>query len=174
MNVNNAFRTKRITVSGILLALVVIVLYFESIMPTNRLALYALSSFFVSVIIIEFGIKSGWLFYAASAIMALIIIPDKIGLTPYMIFFGIYGIIKFYIEKLDKLPYEYVLKMLFFNACMVTAIILVKEIFIESVKINFPWWIVILLFEFVFVIYDYVYSLFIQYYKNRVKKILGL
>jgi hypothetical protein len=36
---------KRIALSGVLLALVVIVLYAESIAPTSKLTLYALSSF---------------------------------------------------------------------------------------------------------------------------------
>ena len=79
--------TRKVALGGILLALTVIILYAESVMPTSKLSLYALSSFFVSVIVIESGIRAGWIFYVASSLLALIIIPDKIALIPYLVFF---------------------------------------------------------------------------------------
>lgn len=174
MNRNNFINSRKLALSGILLALAVLTLYAESIVPTSKLSLYALSSFFVSVIVMESGIKAGWLFYIASSLLALILIPDKIGLIPYLIFFGIYGILKFYIEKLNRLVPEYTLKMIYFNACLATAYFFVKEFFLGSVRIDYPWWAVVIGIEIVFVVYDYVYTMFIQYYNQKLKKILRL
>lgn len=166
--------TRKVALGGILLALTVIILYAESVMPTSKLSLYALSSFFVSVIVIESGIRAGWIFYVASSLLALIIIPDKIALIPYLVFFGVYGIIKFYVEKLNKPVLEYIFKVAYFNACLAAAFLLIKEFFLESVRVDFPWWAVIAVLEVVFIIYDYVYTLFIQYYNQKIKKMIRL
>lgn len=160
--------------SGILGALAVICLFLASILPTNRLSLYALSSFFISVVIIEGGIKAGWLFYAASTLLSLILVPDKPAIIPYVIFFGIYGIIKYHIEKINRLFIEYILKFVYFNLCMAAAILLIRQVFAESVKIALPWWVIIAVFEVVFFIYDYVYSMFIAYYREKLRKRLRL
>jgi hypothetical protein len=143
-------------------------------MPTNRLSLYALSSFFVAVSIIESGVRAGWLFYAATSLLALIIIPDKLGIVPYAIFFGSYGIIKFYIEKLGRIVLEYILKFAFFNACMGIAIWAVSDLFGFAVSSKLPWWLLIIALEIVFFVYDYVYTLFIGYYRDKLRPRLKL
>lgn len=174
MNGNKASATGRVALNGILAALVTITLYLESILPVNKLSLYALSSFFIAVVIMKYGIKNGWAFYLATCLLAFAVIPDKFGLIPYAVFFGLYGIVKFYIEKLNKLIPEYILKLLYFNLCLILAIFLIREFFIQNIKINFPWWIAIVLSEIVFVIYDYVYTLLIQYYNTKLKRVLRL
>jgi hypothetical protein len=164
--------SKVIALGGIFLALTVIILYAESIVPTGRLSLYALSSFFVSVIVIEAGIYAGWLFYLASSLLAFIIVPDKLGLIPYFVFFGVYGLIKHYTEKTTNRVLEYLLKFVFFNLCLVLAFFLAKEVFIGQIEIKLSPWIVIPALELVFFIYDFVYTLSIETYLQRIRKIL--
>lgn len=173
MRSSGADNSKRLALSGLLLALAVAALFLASIMPTSKLSLYALSSFFIAVIIIEYGTRAGWVFYAASCLLALIVVQDKLRIIPYIVFFGIYGILKLYIERLRNIVIEYVLKLAYFNICLVLAIIFIKEFLFTGLDTKFPWWIVIAALQVVFVIYDYVYSLFIQYYNNRLKKMLG-
>jgi hypothetical protein len=174
MNNRRVSETKRISLSGILLAFAVISLFLATIVPTNTLSFYALSSFFVAIIIIQFGIKSGWIFYIASSLLSLILLPDKAGLIPYLAFFGLYGIIKFYIEKLNKIVLEYILKLGFFNFALLIAIFLVKQFFLDRINIDFPWWIIIFALEIAFIAYDYVYTLFIQFYNTKLKRKLGM
>ncbi len=162
-------RTKTIALSGILLALTVIVLYVESILPVSKLSLYALSSFFVSVIIMESGVISGWIFYVASVLLALIIVPDKLALLPYILFFGLYGIIKCYIEKIRRLYFEYVLKYLFFNISLAAGVLTVKELLLQNLNLKLPWWALILGAQIVFIIYDYFFSRIIVYYNTKIK-----
>lgn len=166
--------SKRISLNGILLALAVVSLFAATMLPTSRLSFYALSSFLISIVIIEFGIKTGWIFYISSCILTLIILPDKLGLLPYVFFFGIYGAIKFYIEKFENLIIEYILKMIFFNICMFLGLFFIKEFILSNIQIKFPIWIIIIALEVVFIIYDYVYTLFIQYYNLKLKRILKL
>ena len=163
-------KTKRTAMSGLLLALTIIFLYAESILPTARLSMYALSSFIVSIIIINYSPKAGWFFFVASCLLALIVIPDKIGIIPYVAFFGVYGIIKFYIEKLGKRLPEYLLKLLFYNLVLVLGLLFMREFLFESVKFSGSLWILAVLSEIVFLIYDYVYSLFIGFYTSRLSR----
>lgn len=170
---DNKFRTKKLAYSGILLALVIITLFFATFLPTSRLALYVLSSFFISIIIVEFGVYAGWSFYLASNILAFFVISNKIGLIPYTILFGIYGIVKFYIEKLNKLPFEYILKLVYFNFCLILAFIFIKEFLMYNIKIQLPWWTLLIVLEILFIIYDYIYTRFINYYLHKLKRIIG-
>jgi hypothetical protein len=172
----NSLETKKIALNGILGALAVICVLLAAILPTNKISLFALSSFFVAVSILETGARAGWIFYAATSLLALIVVPDKLGVIPYAVFFGLYGIIKFYIEKLDKIIVEYILKYVYFNACVAVAVLTVKELFMHDIVISdkIPWWLLILALEVVFFIYDYVYTLFIHYYRDRLKPKLKL
>jgi len=172
-----AKNTKRITISAILAVIAVISLFFATILPTNRLTFYALSSFFISVIIIEFDMKSSLVFYVITNLLAYIIVPDKISVIPYTVFFGVYGIIKYYIEGINKILPEYILKMLFFNTCLGLAFILFREtIFInwDTANLKIPLGVVVIILELAFILYDYVYTLIIQYYKNRLRRYLKL
>jgi hypothetical protein len=165
---------KKAALGGILGALTIICLFFAVTLPTSRLSLYALASFFISVVIIETGIVSGWIFYGATGLLALLLLPDKTGVVPYVIFFGLYGIIKYYIEKLGKLVPEIILKLVFFNACFFAAVYLIKSFFMMEIKVQLPWWALILIFEVIFLVYDYVYSLFIDYFRKKIRPKLGL
>ena len=173
-NNGNQFNAKKISLSGILAALTVMTLFLATTMPTSRLSLYALSSFFVSIIIIEFGVKAGWVFYISSLLLALIVVQNKVGLIPYGLFFGVYGVAKFYIEKADNIILEYILKIVYFNIFIIVSVLLIKEFFLDSVRVDFSWWIVILGAEAIFVIYDYVYTRFIQYYNAKLRQILKI
>lgn len=171
---DNKLNTRIIALNGILGALTLICLFLATVLPTNRLSLYALSSFFISVVIVESGIKAGWLFYVSTALLALIILPEKLGLVPYIIFFGFYGILKYYIEKLDKLILEYILKFIYFNLCIGTAWLLIRQFFIAEITVRLPWFVVIIVLEIIFLIYDFVYTLFVVYYRDKLKKVLHI
>ncbi len=162
-------KTRRLVLNGILGALAVICLLLANILPTNRLSLYALSSFFISISIIENGIKAGWIFYAATCLLSFIIVPDKLSIVPYVLFFGLYGIAKFYIERLNRLVLEYILKLVYFNICAGIAIASVSSIFGYSLTDALPIWLIAIAAEVVFLIYDFVYTLFINYYRNKLR-----
>jgi len=167
--------TKRMALSGILASFTVISVFLSSVLPTNKISLYALASFFVAVIVIEFGVKSGWIFYMVTCLVSLFVVPGKISIIPFILFFGVYGIVKYYIEKLGKMLPEYLLKYLYFNVCLFLSILFIEEILLKGTGIELHWKIIILTgLQLGFLVYDYVYSLFIRYYKTRIRKILKL
>ena len=170
---NNGSRVKRITLSGILLAFTVICVFLAAVLPTSKLSLYALSSLFMSVIIIEFGTKAGWAFYLASAILSALLVP-RLEVIPFVVFFGIYGLIKLYIERLNSRITEYILKFAYFNICLILGLFFLKEIILNGVNLSAPVYIVAAVLEVVFVIYDYIYTLFIRFYGTQLKQRLRL
>lgn len=165
-------RAKAAALSGIFLAFTITVLYLESLVPTGRLTLFALCSFFVSVIIIEAGALMGWLFYAGNSLLSFLIVPDKMSVLAYIFFFGLYGLIKYYTEKSRRVIIEYLLKLIFFNAILAAGYILVTEFLFRQVEFRFSLWLIIPLLEVIFIVYDYVYSMFIHYYRTKLRKIL--
>lgn len=63
--------------SGLLLALTVIFMVLGSVIETSTLFLLAAASFFVGIIIREFGLRIGAAFYAAGVILGFITAPNK-------------------------------------------------------------------------------------------------
>ncbi|SHJ94098.1 hypothetical protein [Tepidibacter formicigenes] len=161
--------SKRVSFLGILLGINQIFLFFSSIIPTNRLFFLGISSLPISLVIIENGFKSGLLFYTASALLSIVLIPNKIYLIPYILFFGIYGLIKYLIEKNRNLIIEYSLKFLSFNIIFFIGYSIIKNFIF--VKINI---IIILISQVFFLAYDYAYGLFINYYYEKIKGKMGL
>ncbi len=161
-------KTRNIALSGVLLALSVITLYAETIFPTGRLSLYAISSFLVAIVVLESGIKAGWVFYIASLLLSAILIPDKLALVPYGLFFGVYAMIKYYVERMDKKPVEIVLKLIFFNLSFGLAYILAKEVLLAAVNIPALSMVIVLaVLQIIFLVYDYAFSIVINYYRKR-------
>ncbi len=170
---NNSSRVKRITLSGILLAFTVICVFLAAVLPTSKLSLYALSSLFMSVIIFEFGTKAGWAFYLASAILSALLVP-RLEVIPFVVFFGIYGLIKLYTERLNSRITEYILKLAYFNICLILGLFFLKEIILNGVNLSAPVYIIAAVLEVVFVVYDYIYTLFIRFYGSQLKQRLRL
>ena len=162
--------SRKIVLSGILAGLTSIILFAESFLPAGRLGLFTLSSFFTAVIIIECGIRTGWIFYVAVTLLGFILLPDKLGVVPYAVFFGIYGIVKYYTEKIRKRIPEFSLKYIYFNVCLLLAYILLKELIWGEIQIELPVWVIIIGMQIVFLIYDYIFSAMIDYYVTKIKK----
>lgn len=168
------YNVRTVALGGILAALAVVCLYLEAVAPVSKLSLYALSSFFISIIIIETGIRNGWIFYIATSLLSFLVVPDKLSVIPYVTFFGIYGIVKFYIEKLHKILPEYILKYLFFNAVMIAAVFFIENLVGLMPDIKLAWWVLVLIAEAVFFVYDYVYTRLISYYISHIRRRLNM
>ncbi|MCR4434618.1 MAG: hypothetical protein QHH06_00150 [Clostridiales bacterium] len=177
MTDNKSFTARKIALGGILLALTSLTLFAAAVSPTGKLSLYVLSSFYIAVVLMEFGIKAGWVFYPASCMLAFLALRGNVGgLFSYIAFFGIYGIVKFYAEKIKNPVVEYIFKAAYFNAVLVAAIFFARQVLsFDPIRLEiFPVWAVILASEVVFFLYDYVYSLFIQYYYQKIRKRIKL
>lgn len=112
MDRSRSFNAK-IALAGILTAIASAALLLENIVPTGKLGFYVFSAFLLSIVIMECGLTSGWVSYFAVSIIAFIIVPEKTAVLPYVMFFGIYSLVKSHIERLDKIILEWILKYAF-------------------------------------------------------------
>ncbi|MGI6728008.1 MAG: hypothetical protein ACOX4P_05555 [Anaerovoracaceae bacterium] len=161
-------KTKTIALGGVLLALSLVTIFLASFIPGFELTLYALSTFCVVIFIIETKAKGGWLFYGASCLLSLVLIPNKLALLPYIIFFGLYGLIKYYIERIRKQPVEIILKLLFFNGSWGIGLYFFKNLLISNIGLpDYPVIVLIIAAQILFLLYDYILTQLIGFYRNR-------
>lgn len=160
-------KAKQIAESGILIALTLVVLYATSILPVSKLTVLTIASCFIPIAIIRTSIKHSILVYVASSILSLFLIPLNTALA-YVLFFGIYGIIKCYIEKAKNLSLEICLKLISFNILLTIIYFVSRSVLIVPSKL--PIYLLIILAQGVFLVYDYALSLIINYFYERFNK----
>lgn len=162
-------KSRKIALGGIVTLLSTVSLYLSSILPTNRLFFFALSTFFLSVIIIEDNIKFAGLVYLSSSVLSFIIIPNKTVVIPYILFFGYYAIVKSLIERINKLLIELLIKLMLFNLSTYVTYSIVSKALLGEIIIKLPVWAIFLLMQLAFLIYDYSFSLGIFFYRSRIR-----
>jgi hypothetical protein len=159
-------KVNNITRGGIYTALTVLIIYISNIAPTSKLSLLALASAIIPLAILTTNVKTAILVYVASSLLCFLLSLGGVAII-YALFFGIYGLAKYYIERLRKLPIEYLLKFLFFNLSFSIMYLFYKLLFLEFVKIDFPIYIIVLILEVAFFVYDYALTTIITYINKR-------
>jgi len=119
---------------------------------------------------IEAGTRWAFIFYGATSLLALFIVPNKLGIIPYILFLGLYGIVKYYIEGIKNMAVEIILKGAFFMLCVLGSTLIVKELFMGDVYSKFPLWALAMAGLLIFYIYDYAYTRFVIYYETVLRK----
>jgi hypothetical protein len=167
---NNSSKT--VALGGVLLALSLVTIFLAGIAPGAELTLYALSSFYVALLILKTSVINGLIFYVASFLLALVLVPNKLAALPYDMFFGYYGIIKFYIEKLDKQLLEIILKLVCFNIIWGIGIYFFKGLILGNINLpEFSNIVLIVGAQLMFLLYDYIYTLVIAYYQKHLSRL---
>ncbi|MGL5714423.1 MAG: hypothetical protein ACRCXT_19950 [Paraclostridium sp.] len=161
--------SKKIAYGGILLGLNCILLLLSSMIPINTMFFMGLASLPISIIIMEYGKKTGAIFYIASIFLNFIVMPNKIHWVIYVCTFGIYGLIKYIIERDRPIYIDIALKLVFANLSVIVLYMILKAI--VYIPINT---ITIVVFQVVFILYDYGYTLFIDYYQEKLRKIIKM
>ncbi len=109
-------KAKSMAFGGLLLALSVVCMSLGSVIETNTLFLLAAASYFVGIIIREFGLKTGAVFYLADVILGFLTAPNKF----YVISFAAMGLYIWAVEavwkKMAKSPEKVQRKSIFWAA----------------------------------------------------------
>lgn len=160
--------TRKIALTGILSAFIVIILFLESISPTGRLGFYVLAGFVLSIVLLECGVKWGWASYLVTSAAGLLIIPEKLNVLPYVMFFGVYTILKFHIESLRKPWLEILLKFAAFNLFLWPAWSIVKVFMPDVLKHGTMVIVAGIILQVVFAIYDILFTAWIRFYFEKI------
>ncbi|WP_160672890.1 hypothetical protein [Clostridium sp. C8-1-8] len=151
---------------GIFTALSVIFLYLSGVLPTNRLAFIALASILIPISIMATSISTSVLIYVSTSILALLL-ANKLTAFLYIIFFGSYGFIKYYIERINSILIEYVLKIIFFNLCFFVIYKLYSVFLITDAMKKVPVWLLIIGAQVGFLVFDYALTIAITAYIRK-------
>ncbi len=161
-------KAKDITLGGILIALGIAILYLTTIININTIALLTLCSCLIPIAIIRSNLKTAFFVYISTSIISFFIVPINYALL-YTLFFGIYGIIKFFIEKTGKLFIELILKILYFNLILGFALFFLDKI-LPSIEINIHTGLLLCISQVAFIIYDYAMTIFVTYFLEKINK----
>lgn len=179
-------KAKDIALGGILVALTSIILYSTVILPISTIAILTVASAIIPICIIKSNIKTSIFVYIASSLIAFFLVPINISLL-YFIFFGVYGIVKYFLERMRREKLEIILKLVFFNIMFIIGFViiqnilgvniiaglegLVSKVFDGSSKI-IAFIILWIVSQPIFLLYDYAMTMIITFYMERIHKII--
>jgi len=163
---------KKISLGGILAGLIIISLMAASWLPTSRLFFLAASSLFSSIIIIKVDLASALLLYGATAILAFFIIPSKAIFIAYLLFFGLYGIIKFLCEQLGSSVMRWISKITAFNISLLIAYLLAGFVISSEFSAKLPLPVLWVIAQMIFIVYDIAYTYFIGFYYEKFDRLI--
>ena len=135
-------KAKTVALGGLLLALTVVFMALGSIIETSTLFLLAAASFFVGIVIREFGLRAGFAFYLAAVLLGFITAQNKF----YVLTFAAMGLYIWGIEAawkwLEKHPEMknrrrvfWILKYVIFNVLYIPVVIVFRNmLFPQSVS----------------------------------------
>ena len=165
-------KTRNLSLSALFTAFAVISLYIASIWPTGQLGLTAVASLFVTAAIIESGISYGIYVYIVSSAISMLIVPNRLTPVLFILFFGYYPVIKSLIEKLKYKILQILTKLLVFNISFIIIYYLFSELIIAFIRFDLNVFIIFLIGNIIFLLFDYGYTKLIWFYINRISNLI--
>lgn len=164
--------TKKITLSAMLVALGAALMALGGVVEVFDLTVCALASLLVAFVYIELGSPYTWLVWICTSLVSFIIFPASLLWLEYFLIFGIYPIIKGYIERLKR-GFWLILKLAF-GTVMTVVLILCAELvtgapFFET---DLQWLTAVLcaLVVVAFILYDFFLTVLIRFYMTKLRK----
>ncbi|MCQ1528449.1 hypothetical protein [Lutispora saccharofermentans] len=160
---------RKVALGGILTAISIIFLYLAVYLPSAKLTMYFLTGIIPGFILVEMGARQAWLLYFATSMLSFLVLGNLVNAVPYIFIFGIYPLIKYYIEKTRNILIELTLKLLFFNIASLAVYFIWTRVFLINITIAFPIVWLVLGLQFAFLVYDYVFTRVIFYYWDKIR-----
>lgn len=168
--------TGRTAFAAVLAAASVALLYLGSLLPTGRLALVAAASLLPAAAVLAGGAGLGWLVYCATALLALVLLPDRSCAVAYALVLGWYGPVKSRIERIGRLWLEWALKLALFSAVTAVFYFLFSAMFAALVPLTLlPMRVLVIpILLGAFALYDAAFTRLIGIYCRRIASRLRL
>jgi len=163
----------RIALSAMLTALSLVFLYGASVAPSGQLGLAAAAGVFPAAALVSGGAPAGFLCYTVTGLLGLLLVPNKSGVLLYILFFGLYPLLKHWIEKIKKLPLEWLCKLLLCNAALGLFWNVLRTLLLAGLPAVFgKLWVFWLAGTGAFVLYDVGFSKVMSFYVARVHRVI--
>ena len=109
----------RVALGGIVSALCLVTMFLAGVIPALYLLLPGIAGILLMIISVE--VNTGWAFltYLAVGLLAMFVTFDKEAALIFIMFFGHYPILRFYIQKIPLGLIRLIVKLLIFNICII-------------------------------------------------------
>ena len=109
----------RVALGGIVSALCLVTMFLAGVIPALYLLLPGIAGILLMIISVE--VNTGWAFltYLAVGLLAMFVTFDKEAALIFIMFFGHYPILRFYIQKIPLGLIRLIVKLLVFNICII-------------------------------------------------------
>ena len=162
-----------VAVPAILGALSLVLVYVASIVPSGSWGVVAVAGLIPAAAVISVSMRSGVLCWAGVSILAFILVPGKFCALLYTVLFGLYPIVKAFLERLRKKAVEYFLKLVFFNVSFTVIYLTMKAAVLGSLPAALSVvWLLYLVGNVVFLVYDFGTSKLIALYITRIDHVM--
>lgn len=170
--------TKKLALSAVLVALGTVFMVLGAVIEIMDLTVCALASLIVVFIYIEIGHPYTWLVWLATSLATALMFPGSLIWIEYLLVFGVYPLIKAYIERLPR-PLWWPIKLAFINA-IIWALFFIAEWLLgvpfiegETLPLKIAAYV---LMNVAFVAYDLFITIMVRLYfekiRNRIKRFL--
>ena len=171
-------KTRTIAFCAVVSALSLVLMLITGFMPIGTYAFPCIAGALLSVVVIESGYVFAFTTYFVVALMSALFVADKEAALYYIAFLGLYPILKGIFEKIKNKLFQYILKFILFNVCIISAFFISitllsvpKESFVLF-GFYIPWAFLIL-GNIVFIVYDVsltrIISEYVYKWRNKLK-----
>ena len=164
-------KARKIVYPAVFGALALVLLYVGMMAPSGKWGIVAAAGLLPCAVILSVGVRAGLLCWSGVTILAFLTLPDKFIALLFGVLFGLYPIVKALIESLRKLALEYILKLAFFNLSFSVVYVVMKGAVLSALPVQIHRiWLLYLVGNIVFFLYDYGVSKLISLYMARIHK----
>ena len=164
-------QTKKITLSAMMVALGTAFMILGAVVEVLDITVCALASLLVVFIYLEIGSYYPWLVWICTSLATALIYPGTLIWAEYLLVFGIYPLIKAYIERLPRWSWI-ILKLLYINAVVwgifcISEFLLGIPFFGEEGEVLII--ITYILMNFAFLMYDFFIITMVRFYFAKLR-----
>jgi len=163
--------TRLVSLTALLAALSVVLLYLASLLPSGRLASAAIAGLINAIAVIECGRLCAFACFSCTSILAAVLLPVKAVALIYILFFGYYPIVKSLAERIKSRTLEWAVKIIVFNAALTATYFLCVPVVAPGLELDIGLLVLLCVAgNICFVLYDMAFSMLARQYIERIYK----
>ena len=164
-------QTKKITLSALMVALGTVFMVLGAVIEVLDMSVCALASLLVVFIYLEIGSYYPWLVWICTTLATVLMYPGSIIWAEYFLVFGLYPLIKAYIERLPRWSWL-IVKLVYINAVVwatfaISELVLGIPFFEEESKILAV--ATYILMNVAFIMYDFFIVVMVRFYLSKLR-----
>ncbi len=168
-------KTKTVALCGIVSGMSLVAMMLTGVFPYAEYALPAFAGLLLVIVALESGFGAAGVCFAATAILAAILVPNRQAAVLFISFLGYYPLLKGKLEQQQNRIVEWICKVGLFNVAMVASYLVMTVILgmqeMTELVMNFEYGVLILVLaaNVIFIIYDFGVSQAIGFYMQQIR-----